>query len=226
MYKLLLTLVACFLATFVNPWGIRLWQYVLTELSHDTNRRYIAEWQPASARVDPWSGVALSVIAAVLVGAGFVAERRRRDVAGLAPFHWVATCVPLIAMAYLSVRHVPLAAIWTAPVIALLLTAADAPSASLLVRRFSSGLASLALVPIAVTVQYVATNPAPVIRTGGTLLGPTDPVASRRSFARTSSKATLITRSGKPAFDLGGVSRAIRVSMDGRNIFSLPARDG
>jgi len=219
---LLLILSACFVATFVNPWGVRLWQYVLTELSHDTNRRYISEWRPATAGVDPWSGITLTVLTAVVVGAGFVAERRRSKVAGLRPWHWVATCVPLIVMAYVSVRHVPLAATWTAPVIALLLTTDDAPAVATLARYFAIGLASLALVPIMVTVEYVAADLRPVIRTGGAVLGPTNPCQAVRFIRDNKLQGNVYTPLWWGSYLTWETYPAIRVSMDGRNISAFP----
>jgi hypothetical protein len=43
---LLLILAGCGVASLCNPLGGRLWTYLLTEMTHDTNRRYINEWRP------------------------------------------------------------------------------------------------------------------------------------------------------------------------------------
>src|SRR5262249_7607000 len=41
-----LTLLAGLAATLVNPFGLGLWRYVLTEMTHTTNRDLIDEWLP------------------------------------------------------------------------------------------------------------------------------------------------------------------------------------
>jgi hypothetical protein len=210
--------VACVAATFVNPHGVGLWGYVLTELMHDTNRRFIIEWQPASWSRDAWSATALTVLSAVLLFVTAYAEHRRQTIARLRPWQWAMTCLPLIGMAYLSVRHVPLAALWVAPVIALVAsTISRLPDAGVFRPAWLIiGVASL--VSVVITVQYVVAFPRPVINASGTVLGPTHPCGAM-AFMR--------------ANDLGGNVYAplwwgsyltwhlyprVRVSMDGRNI--------
>jgi hypothetical protein len=118
---LLLTLAASALATFANPQGARLWAYVLTELTHTTNRQYIREWSPATFANDAWSTSVLIVLAlALLLVAAVSAARWTRTTPGPPTFAWAASAMPLVVMSFVSVRHVPLAAIWAGPIVALL----------------------------------------------------------------------------------------------------------
>ncbi len=96
---------------------------------------------------------------------------------------WVLSCVPIIVMAYVSVRHVPIAMIWIAPVLAHLSSAVLAanPSRAYLWRVFS-GLAAAVCAPAIV----VALQPRPVIETGGNVLGTRHPCRSWSSFVATS----------------------------------------
>ena len=112
------TLAACIAVTFINPMGVRLWIYVLTELLHNTNRRYTVEWGPASLRTDAWSAVAITLIAAVFLTVSWFACRQAGRSELPRRLGWAITGVPLVVMSFVSVRHVPLAAIWLAPVIA------------------------------------------------------------------------------------------------------------
>ena len=75
--RLWVTMAACTVATFINPLGPRLWVYVLSELSHSTNRQYIVEWAPASLSRDAWSTIALTLIAVTLAVVSWAANRRR-----------------------------------------------------------------------------------------------------------------------------------------------------
>ncbi len=59
--------------------GARLWGYVLTELAHGTNRRYTVEWGPASLGTDAWSAIALTLIAATLLGRDVVRVQERAE---------------------------------------------------------------------------------------------------------------------------------------------------
>jgi hypothetical protein len=115
-----ITLAAAVLITFVNPQGWRLWSYVLTEILHGTNRRYIDEWRPTLQVGDRWTLITLILLTAGLAVVGWLGHRHRSLVGGLRPWQWVLGCAPLTIMAFQSVRHVPIATIWIAPVVALL----------------------------------------------------------------------------------------------------------
>ncbi|MEO8076594.1 MAG: hypothetical protein ABI818_09720 [Acidobacteriota bacterium] len=216
--RLWATLLAAAAATFVTPLGFRLWGYILTELSHGTNRRYIAEWGPASLSNDPWSAVMLTLISATLTLAGWLAHRLRRpDDPPVWP--WVASAVPLIAMSYLSVRHVPLAAIWAGPVVALLGGRIGPELAALVLsRRLWFIVRGFAAVPVCLTLGIVVANPFPAIRADGRVLGRTHPCGAVQFLREHAIAANLYTPLWWGAYITWELYPSVRVSMDGRNI--------
>ena len=174
--RLWITMTACTVATFINPLGPRLWVYVLSELSHSTNRQYIVEWAPASLRRDAWSTIALTLIAVTLAVVSWAADRRREDSIGPSPICLTASCLPLIAMSYLSVRHVPLAAIWTAPVITWLASHLPVRQPhAVAFRRTWFVLRAAAVLQVGLIIAIVYGEPRPNIHVDGTTLGPTHP---------------------------------------------------
>jgi hypothetical protein len=217
-----MTLAACTAATFVNPLGLRLWGYILTELTHATNRRYIAEWAPASLSNDPWSAVMLTLIAATLGVSGYLAHRlRRRGEPHVWP--WVASGVPLIAMSYLSVRHVPLAAIWVGATIALLGSRIGPELAELAAsRRLWFVLRGLAVLPVCATIAIVVANPAPAVRADGAVLGRTHPCGAVQFLRDQRVAGNVYTPLWWGAYVTWELFPAVRVSMDGRNISLYP----
>jgi len=219
---LFVTLAACAAVTFINPWGIRQWQYLATELSNETNRRYILEWRPPGFSVDPWSWVALIVITATLLAVGWIAERRRLQIGGLHAWQWVLSAVPLISLAYLSVRHVPLAALWAAPVITLLGTAVNRSGPVPAFRRAWLVVSSVALIPVVLTVEFVAAHPAPVIAMGGATLGVTDPCRVVKFMKETRLNGNLYNPLWWGSYVSWELYPAVRVSMDGRNVSLFP----
>jgi hypothetical protein len=199
-----------------------LWRYILTELLHGTNRQFIAEWSPASLTVDPWSGVALIVLSAALLMATWMAHRRVGVIAGLRPWQWGATAVPLIAMAFTAVRHVPLAAIWTAPVLALLGSAIRRAGGEQAAHRLALLVGMPALVAVMLTAGYVVNHPRPVIATDGTFLGPKNPCRSVEYLRQHHVAGNLFAPLWWGSYVSWSTFPAIRVSMDGRNISLFP----
>jgi hypothetical protein len=59
-----------------------------------------------------------------LLFAWLLAQRKQASVADLPAWIWLISCVPLTWMAFDSIRHVPIMAIWAAPVVSLLAQAA------------------------------------------------------------------------------------------------------
>ena len=110
--------VACVAVTFLTPQGVNLWAFALTEVTHGTNRELIAEWTPTTFGGDTWAAVMLTASTVVLIWLGWLAQRHTTKGRGPWPVFWVLSCVPIIVMAYVSVRHVPIAMIWIAPVLA------------------------------------------------------------------------------------------------------------
>jgi hypothetical protein len=217
--RLWMTLAGCVAATFVNPFGARLWGYVLSELAHGTNRQYIAEWRPVSFKTDGWSTIVLALIAISLFAVGWVAHRKAEPRMSPRPIYWVLSCVPLMLMACASVRHVPLAAIWTAPVITLLAAPLQERLRELATfRRVWFLLRGLALLPACLTMTVVYAEPRPAIRTGGKVLGvhhPCGAVAFIRDRGYTGNLYNPLWWGGYVTWEL---YPQVRVSMDGRNI--------
>jgi hypothetical protein len=217
--RLWVALAACTAATFLNPLGPKLWLYVLHELTHSTNRQYIVEWAPASLSRDAWSTIALTLIAVTLAVVGWAAQQRHRGNTGPLPLLWTASCVPLIAMSYLSVRHVPLAAIWTGPVITLLASqlADDLPE-PVAFRRAWFVLRGAAVLPICLILALVYAEPRPNIHVDGATLGPTHPCGAVAFLRNSGARGNLYNPLWWGAYITWQLYPAVRVSMDGRNV--------
>jgi hypothetical protein len=217
--RLWMTLAACTAATFLNPLGPRLWLYVITELSHSTNRRYIVEWAPASLHRDAWSTLALTLIVIILAVVGWAAHQRRPGKMGPRPLFWTASCVPLIAMAYLSVRHVPLAAIWTGPVITLLAShLPDDRRRAVAFRRTWFVLRGVAVLQVCLILGIVYGEPRPAIHVDGATLGPTHPCGAVEFLRSSGARGNLYNPLPWGAYITWKLYPSIRVSMDGRNV--------
>jgi hypothetical protein len=202
---------------------LHLWGYVLTELTHDTNRRFINEWRPASLERDTWSALGLMVITAALPVLTWGASRSNVSRSGPAYIWWGLSCVPLIAMSYLSVRHVPLAFIWAGPVLALLATGAQVTRA---VRTGVAwvwlGLCGAGLAGAAVTAAVVVQQPFPVIAAAGTVLGATHPCGAV-TFLRDNRLAGNVYNTLRwGAYITWEMYPTIKVAMDGRNVSMFP----
>jgi hypothetical protein len=217
------TLVACATASLANPHGLRLWEYVVHELTHDTNRRYIAEWAPASLALDVWSLAVLSLLTATLVFVSFMPRWRDWIHPGPTPALWMFSCVPLLAMSYLSVRHLPLAALWTAPVVALLASGrATAQPVSRVWRSAWSGISAISVIPASLTLGIVLRNPQPAVGPGGHGLGTTNPCGVTRFMAERHLQGNLFTPLWWGSYITWRLYPDIRVSMDGRNVSLYP----
>jgi hypothetical protein len=217
--RLWVTLAACTAVTFINPLGPRLWAYIITELSHSTNRRYIEEWAPASLHRDAWSMIALTLIVVTFAVVGWAAHRREKGKTGPLAMYWMASCVPLIAMSYLSVRHVPLAAIWTGPVITLLASRVQDQLPQLAAfRRSWFLLRGLGMLPVCLIVAVVYADPRPNIRIDGGVLGPTRPCGAVAFLQNQGVRGNLYNPLWWGAYITWELYPSVRVSMDGRNV--------
>jgi len=214
---------ASMVVTFVNPHGWRLWSYVLTEILHDTNRRYISEWRPALQSGDHWTIVSLVVLTAGLAVLGWLGHRRASIVAGLRPWQWVLAGMPLVLMAFWSVRHVPIAAIWVAPIVALLASNLEARKSD---RRGPGGgwavAGTIACIPAALTCIVVITQPLPRIEIAGDTLGPTHPCSSANFIRQNELTGSLYNPLSWGSYLTWSLHPRVRVSMDGRNISAFP----
>jgi len=213
------TLSACTAVTFINPLGVKLWVYIITELTHSTNRRYIAEWGPASLRGDAWSTIALTLIAVTLGVVGWAAHRHGERSTEPLPMHWIASCVPLIAMSYVSVRHVPLAAIWTGPVITLLASRVHDQLPQLpAFRRSWFLLRGMGILQVCLIFTVVYADPQPHIRIDGTVLGTTHPCGAVGFLRDHGVRGNLYNPLWWGSYITWESYPAVRVSMDGRNV--------
>ena len=220
---LLLTLAACFVATLFNPQGLHLWGYVLTELTHDTNRRFIAEWRPASLEGDTWSALGLMIITAALPVLAWGASRSHASRSGPACVWWALSCVPLIAMSYLSVRHVPLAFLWAGPVLALLAAAAQVTRpGGTVVGWCWLGLGAAGLAGVAVTTAVVLQQPLPIIAAAGTVLGSTHPCGAVTFLRDNRLTGNVYNTLRWGAYITWELYPTIKVAMDGRNVSLFP----
>lgn len=218
-----ITTAACILATFVNPWGWRLWLYVLTEVFHGTNRHLIAEWRPPSLGGDTWSMLALTLMTVILMVVGWIAERVVRKKPGPRPLYWVASCAPAIVLGYTSVRHIPLVAIWAGPVIALIGSRIkQAPSAVAGFRLVWFGLSTFAYVAIFLTLTFVAMRPRPTITIAGAILGSRHPCRAAAFLRRNHLMGNVYAPLWWGSYLTWELYPSVRVSMDGRNISLFP----
>ena len=114
------TLFASLAASLLTPMGWRLWPFLVTELGNPFNRQYIVEWQPVHLSEPGLDGVLMIFMVVLLIASWVWAQRRATQIAGLRPWHWALSCLPLILMAFQSHRHIPIFVIWCAPLMALL----------------------------------------------------------------------------------------------------------
>jgi hypothetical protein len=216
-----LTLGVCAAVTLLNPRGIDLWRYVITELVHPTNRQYIAEWGPAHTSRDRWSFAALIVTCFCLALAGWLSQWRRPSSPGPVLGHFVLSAVPLVVMNFMAVRHTPLLAIWSAPVLAL--TASQVRgSLSWASRALSLGLLSAALTSVLMLIIFVAGNPRPAIDATGTVLGRHHPCQAVGFMREGRIAGNVYVPLQWGSYVTWHLYPAVRVSMDGRNISLFP----
>lgn len=218
-----LALWASVLVTFVNPIGWRLWPYVAAEMFHDTSRKYIGDWQATLRAGDYWSTVSITLLLAILLTVGWLSRRSRPLIGGLRAWQWVASCAPLAAMAFVSVRHIPIAAIWIAPVVTLLASQlTEQREASRAFRRARIVVAALSVVPAVLTFLAVAVQPLPRVDVAGTTLGSKHPCRAVAFMKQNHLSGNLYVPLWWGSYVTWQLFPAVRVSMDGRNISLFP----
>jgi hypothetical protein len=211
-------LAGCFAASLLNPLGWRLWQYLLTELTWDVNRRYIEEWQPAHFLPPDWSALTLLAQLALLAVLALL-TRRRPDVAGLRPWQWALSCLPLAMMASRSVRHVPVFTVWAAPVLALLAQSAFEACRDSAARRRAWLLAGAVLaLPGLMTIQFVLARPAFAVATDGPVLGAKQPYGAAAFLRANAISGRVWCPLWWGSYLTWELHPAVLVSMDGRNV--------
>ena len=138
---------------------------------------------------------------------------------------WAASCVPLVVMAFVSVRHVPIAAMWVGPVITLL-ASREAVSAgdSAGFRRMWFVLRGLAVVPACLTFAVVFAQPVAAISADGNVLGNRHPCGAVAFLKENHLAGNVFNPLWWGSYITWELYPAIRVSMDGRNISLFPDR--
>jgi hypothetical protein len=222
---LALTFLACSAASLLNPMGGKLWPYLATELSCDANHRFLAEWQPLNFHADGWTACTFVVLVAALGGA-CVAAGPGRTLAGLPGWQWLVSCAPLAVAASCHVRHVPLFALWTAPVLALL---GQAAFVRLLLTRPGrvvwTATAGLAAVPALMTVGFVLARPALEVSTGDAVLGVHSPYGAAAYLRANGLHGRVYNPLWWGSYLTWELYPEILVSMDGRNVTLFAAQD-
>ena len=219
------TLLASLVVTFANPQGVRLWSYVLTELGHNTNRLYITEWRPTLQSGDQWTAGTLILLTTGLAIVGWLSHSHVSSVGGLRPWQWVLSCVPLTFMAFQSVRHVPIATIWVAPVISLL--ASDLKgrlSGPHLFQLVWPVVVGVACIPAMLMCYTVVMRPWPDIDASAGTFGSKHPCSAVSFLRQNHLSGNLYTPLWWGSYITWQLYPEVRVSMDGRNISLFPDR--
>jgi hypothetical protein len=214
-----LTLIAALAATMLTPFGLDLWRYVLTEMTHDTNRLYIDEWMPLLrfAR-HAWTIATVFLLLGLLLFTGLLAQLRPVRGLGLPAWVWLFSCLPLTWMAFTSVRHVPLFVLWAGPVLALLAQSAAAGwRESPLWQRGWLTATTLVGLPTFLGLYFSLADPRPRITTGPE---PTGAVAFLRDHHLHGNVYAPLEWGSYLTWEL---YPDVRVAMDGRNVTLFPS---
>ena len=220
---LLGTLLACLGASLLTPMGWQLWPFLVTELGNPYNRRYLVEWQPVRLSAPGLDGLLLLFLVALLLIAGFLAQRRVPQIAGLRPWHWLVSCLPLAIMALQSHRHIPIMLIWAVPILALLGGAAiDAWSEARFTQSILALLTALILVPALLGAYYTLSDPSPRIRLTKDSLGNDRPFGAVAFMRANELGGNVYAPLWWGAYLTWELYPDILVSMDGRNDTLFP----
>jgi hypothetical protein len=230
-WPLILTLLACFAGSLCNPLGWRLWPYLATEFGHAPNRVYLDEWRPPTWSETPMTFALLWLTLGVLLLVAVFAQARVQRIAGLAPWQWLLSCLPLTWMAFGSQRHIPIWTIWITPVLGLLAHAAaggetgedPSPATRHPSRAWETiwlAVTGVILIPTVFLFSVMLSDPWPRIHTGGNVLGNMHPHGVM-AFLR----ANKLSGNLYPPLWWGSYftwelypEPGIRVAMDGRNV--------
>src|SRR5262249_36923396 len=153
------------------------WRYVLTEMTHSTNRELIAEWLPllSSSDVDPWAVMLVVLLLGVLLFAWLLAQKAQASIADLPAWLWIMSVPPLAGRAFGSVQAGPIVGIWTAQVVSLL--AQSAASRWGTAKVWQTGwlaVTGLIALPAFMGIASVLSQPAPRISAGQFPFGAAD----------------------------------------------------
>ena len=222
---LLATLFASLIASLLTPMGWSLWPFLITELGNPFNRKYIIEWQPVRLGAPGLDGVLMIFLVALLVVAWIWAQRRVTEVAGLRPWHWALSCLPLVWMAFGSHRHIPIMVIWCAPILVLLSQSAmNARPASRPATLALVLVTALVLVPALLGAYYTLSNPLPQIEITDDSLGKDQPYSVVDFMRVNELQGNVYTPLWWGAYITWELYPDVHVSMDGRNDTLYPVR--
>jgi hypothetical protein len=212
--ELLGVLAICLLASLATPLGWSAWVYLAVKAANPLNRQFIAEWQPLQL---DWTGGLVALLVALTLTAGIEAERRGARPSGIRPVLWLAAVAPVAILAVRSHRHVPLLAIWTAPVLAAL---ADAALGAQPFRRGArlALLGATLFVGLASAFQMLGTlaDPQPRIHAAGYYSGVRSPVGAASLLRATGRSGRLYAPLWWGSYLTWELYPRIQVSSDGR----------
>ena len=215
---MLATLLTCVVASLATPMGWRIWPFLVTELGNPFNRQYIVEWQPVRLRAPGLDGLLMIVLVVVLAAAWALAQRRGVRLAGIPPWVWFLSCMPLIVMAFGSHRHIPILVIWAVPLMGLLAEAGL--SARLSGRALRLGFVSVTaviLVPALLGAYFTLISPLPQIRITDDSLGDDRPFGVVEFMRANDLRGNAFVPLWWGAYFTWQLYPDILVSMDGRN---------
>ncbi len=219
-WPLSLVLLGCFAGSLLNPLGWRLWPYLATEFGHKENGIYLEEWKPVSLQEQPWTALLLGLLLGVLLLLALLAQLKTNRVAGLAPWQWLLSCLPLTAMALLSQRHIPILTIWVTPVLGLLAqSVATSWEGRAVWERGWLTVCGLVLIATVLFDRAVLTDPRPRISTAGAL-GKNDPQGVLTALRQSQAHGNLYTPLWWGSYFTSELypETHLKVSMDGRNV--------
>jgi hypothetical protein len=216
---LLAVLAASAATTLINPMGWRLWPYLLTELTYQPNRVFIDEWQPIWGSTHYWETGLFALTLGVLLFVGVLSQRSAEKVAGLPPWVWLVSCLPLTLMACQSIRHIPIWTIWVAPVLGLLAGSAMRTGQAGSVWRLGwFALGACLCVPAMIAWQVVLRNPHPRIALDGPVLGERHPGGVTAYLAEHRLRGKLYCPLWWGSYLTWELYPDILVAVDGRNV--------
>lgn len=155
--RLLIVLGLSLAATCLNPFGVKLWGYVIAETLNPLNKMYVQEWQPTQFVPMEWnSALFLVILAATLIVA--ILNRARQ-------MGYLLLAAIFALLGFSAPRHIPLFAIVTIPLVAKWLEEiAHKQPADRNLNPLFAGWLGIALLPVLLTAYFTLQNPSPRIR--------------------------------------------------------------
>jgi hypothetical protein len=221
--SLVAALVGCVGASLLTPFGWHIWPFLWIEMGNGYNRRWNEEWQSIRLASPELDGTLTLLLVILLVISFLAGIRRARDIANLRPWHWLLSCIPLVSMAFLSRRHIPIMVLWSAPVLCILAQAAwEAWPGVPAKRRALLLLTGVILLPAFVSVDVTLADLLPRIRINAESLGAEQPFGAAAFLRANRLTGNLYLPMGWGSYFTWELYPGIQVSMDGRNDTAYP----